>query len=178
MPLTVTKFWRKMTLGVGSLALASTQVLHYFLGLSIFLADVRWTGEEDLVNDPKLLSLKDDYLKMRGGRLRNIAFNANATGGGEIKMLKTFSHKIFSPEITLPYNLQVVMVGIGSATYDQIEYDLAFTMEEALGLVGGTMGLFSGFSILSGVEIVYYSAEYIGKIFSHKKKTRSCKNTF
>ena len=32
-------------------------------------------------------------------------------------------------ETLLPYNLQVVMVGIGSATYDQIEYDLAFTME-------------------------------------------------
>ena len=50
-----------------------------------FPADVRWTGEEDLVNDPKLLSLKDDYLKIREGSLRNIAFNANATGGGVIK---------------------------------------------------------------------------------------------
>ena len=29
----------------------------------------------------------------------------------------------------LPNNLQVVMVGIGSATYDQIEYGLAFTIE-------------------------------------------------
>ena len=40
------------------------------------------------------------------------------------------------------------------------------------------MGLFSGFSILSGVEIVYYLAKYVGKIFPHKKKTRFCKNTF
>ena len=52
------------------------------MGLSIFHTDVRWTGEEDLVNDLKLLSLTYDYLKMREGRLRNIAFNANATGGG------------------------------------------------------------------------------------------------
>ena len=29
-------------------------------------------------------------------------------------------------------------------------------MEAALGLVGGTMGLLTGFSILSGVEIIYY----------------------
>ena len=71
----------------------------------------------------------------------------------------------------LPYNLQVVLVGIGSATYDQIEYDLAFTLEGALGLVGGTMGLFSGFSILSGVEIVYYLAKYISKSFSYKRKS-------
>ena len=78
----------------------------------------------------------------------------------------------------LPYNLQVVIVGIGSATYEQIEYDLVFTLEGALGLVGGTMGLFSGFSVLSGVEIVYYLAKYIGKVFSYKRTTKSCGNIF
>ena len=86
-----------MTLGVGSLALASTQVLYqYYYGLVFcgFHPDVRWTGEEDLVNDPKLSSLKDNYLKMREGSLRNIAFNANAAGGGEIKLIKTFSHNL------------------------------------------------------------------------------------
>ena len=91
-------------------------------------------------------------------------------------MITFFSQ--FASEIILPYNLQVVMVGIGSATYDQIEYDLAFTMEGALGLVGGTMGLFSGFSVLSGVEIVYYLAKYIGQSFSYKRRTQSCNNTF
>ena len=29
-------------------------------------------------------------------------------------------------------------------------------MEAQLGLIGGTMGLLTGFSILSGVEIAYY----------------------
>ena len=29
-------------------------------------------------------------------------------------------------------------------------------MEAQLGLIGGTMGLLTGFSILSGVEIIYY----------------------
>ena len=33
---------------------------------------------------------------------------------------------------------------------------LQVTTEAALGLVGGTMGLLTGFSILSGVEIIYY----------------------
>ena len=51
-------------------------------------------------------------------------------------------------------------------------------MEGALGLVGGTMGLFSGFSLLSGVEIVYYLAKYISKFFSYEKKATSCENTF
>ena len=55
-------------------------------------------GDEDLSNDPKLLSLKDKYLKIREdeGRLRNIAFNANATGGGEIKkLMKILPHNLF-----------------------------------------------------------------------------------
>ena len=30
------------------------------------------------------------------------------------------------------------------------------TIEAQLGLIGGTMGLLTGFSILSGVEIVYF----------------------
>ena len=68
--------------------------------------------------------------------------------------------KVVFSEPLLPHNLQFMVVGIGSATYDQIEYDLAFTMEGALGLVGGTMGLFLGFSSLSGVEIAYYLAKY------------------
>ena len=30
------------------------------------------------------------------------------------------------------------------------------TTEAQLGLIGGTMGLLTGFSILSGIEIIYY----------------------
>ena len=34
------------------------------------------------------------------------------------------------------------------------------TLEAQLGLIGGTMGLLTGFSILSGVEIVYYTIKF------------------
>ena len=37
---------------------------------------------------------------------------------------------------------------------------LQVTTEAALGLVGGTMGLLTGFSILSGVEIIYYMIRF------------------
>ena len=33
-------------------------------------------------------------------------------------------------------------------------------MEAALGLIGGTMGLLTGFSILSGIEILYYIVRF------------------
>ena len=34
-------------------------------------------------------------------------------------------------------------------------------MEAQLGLIGGTMGLLTGFSILSGVEIVYFLLRFL-----------------
>ena len=36
------------------------------------------------------------------------------------------------------------------------ENGLKVTLEAQLGLIGGTMGLLTGFSILSGVEIIYF----------------------
>ena len=39
--------------------------------------------------------------------------------------------------------------------------DCQVTMEAQLGLIGGTMGLLTGFSILSGVEIIYYLLRFI-----------------
>ena len=87
MPSTVTKVSQRKTLDVVSHALASTQVFchndHWWFVFSVdCTSDVRWAGEEDLVADAKLLSLKRDYLKIREDRLKNIAFNANATDGG------------------------------------------------------------------------------------------------
>ena len=35
------------------------------------------------------------------------------------------------------------------------------TIEAQLGLIGGTMGLLTGFSILSGVEIVYFLLRFL-----------------
>ena len=34
------------------------------------------------------------------------------------------------------------------------------TVEAQLGLIGGTMGLLTGFSILSAVEILYFTVKY------------------
>ena len=52
--------------------------------------------------------------------------------------------------------LQLVQIFFGTATYDKIEKDQKVTFEAQLGLIGGTMGLLTGFSILSAIEIVYF----------------------
>ena len=55
----------------------------------------------------------------------------------------------------------MVQVFFDTATYDEINLDKKVTLEAQLGLIGGTMGLLTGFSILSGVEIVYYAVKFV-----------------
>ena len=47
------------------------------------------------------------------------------------------------------------------------DMNLKVTMEAQLGLIGGTMGLLTGFSILSAVEIIYYLFRYLGGYLNH-----------
>ena len=42
------------------------------------------------------------------------------------------------------------------------------TLESALGLIGGTMGLLTGFSILSGVEIIYFAVKLFMRIIENR----------
>ena len=46
-------------------------------------------------------------------------------------------------------------------TFDRITKDRAAKFVDMLSAIGGTMGLLTGFSIISGVEILYFA----GKIF-------------
>ena len=54
----------------------------------------------------------------------------------------------------------MIQIYFDTATYDEIERDVKVTINAQLGLIGGTMGLLTGFSILSGVEIIYYLARF------------------
>ena len=52
--------------------------------------------------------------------------------------------------------MELVQVFFDSSTFDDIEHDKKVKVDAQISLVGGTMGLFTGFSILSGVEIFYF----------------------
>ena len=65
-------------------------------------------------------------------------------------------------EVQLPYHkIEYINIHLATETFDKIEKDDKVTTEAALGLIGGTMGLFTGFSILSGIEIIYFFMKYI-----------------
>ena len=65
----------------------------------------------------------------------------------------------------------MVQVYFTTATYDEIERDKKVTLESQLGVVGGTMGLLTGFSLLSLVEIFYFASKFVLS-FRGGKKTR------
>ena len=56
--------------------------------------------------------------------------------------------------------MKFVQIYFGTATYDKIERDEKVTLEAQLGLIGGTMGLLTGFSLLSAVEILYFAVKF------------------
>ena len=61
-----------------------------------------------------------------------------------------------SPGEELSPTLQLVEIYFDTATFDDIERDKKIKTEAQLSLIGGTMGLLTGFSIISGVEIVFF----------------------
>ena len=66
-------------------------------------------------------------------------------------------NNLFSSDASIEYAaLQLVQIFFDTATFDIVEKDVKMTTEAALGLIGGTMGLLTGFSILSAVKIIYY----------------------
>ena len=52
--------------------------------------------------------------------------------------------------------LQLVQIYFDTATFDEVERDKKIKTEAQLSLIGGTMGLLTGFSIISGVEIIFF----------------------
>ena len=69
--------------------------------------------------------------------------------------------------------LQIIQIYFDTATYDEIERDVKITVTAQLGLIGGTMGLLTGFSILSGVEIVYFAAKFFMSLRSLKSEVKN-----
>ena len=57
-----------------------------------------------------------------------------------------------------------------ATTFDKITKDRAAKFVDMLSAIGGTMGLLTGFSIISGVEIVYFGIKIIIKILKDRQK--------
>ena len=54
-------------------------------------------------------------------------------------------------------------------TFNRIKKDRAAKFEDMLSAIGGTMGLLTGFSIISAVEIIYFLIKIVFKGLQNKK---------
>ena len=70
--------------------------------------------------------------------------------------------------------LHYINIYFKSPTFDKITEDAKTNFVTKISFLGGTLGLFAGFSLLSGVELVYFFVMVIIKmgrtLFSGKKR--------
>ncbi len=87
-------------------------------------------------------------------------------------MFHLFKIKLFCfyLDYDLGLNLRFVRMHFYATTFDRITRDRAAKFVDMLSAIGGTMGLLTGFSIISAVEIVYFGVKIILKIIKDKQK--------
>ena len=61
-----------------------------------------------------------------------------------------------------------VRIYFETQTFDRVTKDRAAKFEDMLSAIGGTMGLLTGFSLISAVEILYFMVKILWKIFQPK----------
>ena len=66
--------------------------------------------------------------------------------------------------------LRYVRIYFDTPTFDRITKDRAAKFVDMLSAIGGTMGLLTGFSIISAVEIGYFAFKIIWNIMKRKLK--------
>ena len=64
--------------------------------------------------------------------------------------------------------LRFVRIYFDTPTFDKITKDRAAKFVDMMSAIGGTMGLLTGFSIISGIEIIYFAMKIIVKIMRNK----------
>ena len=68
---------------------------------------------------------------------------------------------IFFKDYEWENKLRYVRIYFDTPTFDRITKDRAAKFVDMLSAIGGTMGLLTGFSIVSGVEILYFAGKFV-----------------
>ena len=58
-------------------------------------------------------------------------------------------------------NLKLISIYFDTPGYDEITKDTAAKFVNRLSAIGGTFGLLTGFSLISGVEILFFIAKFL-----------------
>ena len=69
--------------------------------------------------------------------------------------------------------MRYVRIFFDTPTFDRITMDRAAKFADILSAIGGTMGLLTGFSIISGMEILYFAGIFISMTFQRPPRPPS-----
>ena len=105
----------------------------------------------------KFQRLIAEYKDFKRNHVQHFRFNSasNQTAFGQFETTTYRCYNVSGEEIQSS-TLQLVEIYFDTATFDDIERDKKIKTEAQLSLIGGTMGLLTGFSIISGIEIIFF----------------------
>ena len=113
------------------------------------------TNNENITDKVVLESLMQAYNNYKESNVKNLILDKTT---------------LWIETVPVAYHpLQVVQIYFRTATYDEIVNDVSVSLGDQISAIGGTMGLFAGFSILSAVEVLYFILKFL---FSLMSKTR------
>ena len=68
---------------------------------------------------------------------------------------------------------KIIGIYIDTPAFDEVTKDVSSTFTDRLSTVGGTFGLLTGFSLISGVEILYFLAKFLMSLSKTANKKRN-----
>ena len=113
--------------------------------------------KHDVAQSEQFKKIKEGYLSYKRRFVRNIRFSNSTT----VPYIENIPNS----------TIELVHIFFDTASYDEIERDTKIKFEGQLSLIGGTMGLLTGFSIISGVKILYFLAKFVTTLMLAKIKT-------
>ena len=81
-------------------------------------------------------------------------------------VMKCIVQDLCNAEYDLRPNLKLVEISFDTPTFDKVTKDRADKFVDMLSAIGGTMGLLTGFSLISAVEIIYFCFKIL---FNYRK---------
>ena len=116
---------------------------------------------EDTNDQEKLVQLLEEYENFKWQFVENLVFDSEQAFVNRSQPGSNVKLQQYIPPVKLEYApLQLIQIYFDANTYDKILRGIKLTPESQLGLIGGTMGLFTGFSILSAIEIIYFAIRF------------------
>ena len=122
--------------------------------MKLILICINFSADQDLTKTQKWQDTFPNFL------ISMIDIRKATTSQQNIRVQWTSKNQ-FSTRFILEFNfaskLHYVKISFDTPKFEKITKDRAAKFVDQLSAIGGTMGLLTGFSIISGVEIIYFA---------------------